>query len=99
MFGAGVELIGRKIGCIRRLCIRKVQDGYDDELFQVQENVPHVRGKVNEKYYTMLGELSQVGKKAANVYIHPDTTMNDLFLKTLKRDHYLRTSQGNADQS
>lgn len=33
MFGAGLELLGNKIPCIKKRFMRKVLDGYDDDLY------------------------------------------------------------------
>ena len=56
MFEAGLNLLAERIPCIRNRLIRKIRDGFDDELFTHKQGA-HVVGNGNDKYYSIVGAL------------------------------------------
>ena len=56
--------------CIQKYFLRKVQDGYDDSIFNIQENQAHVIGKGKEKYYSLVGAMKRFEVVKNEVEIH-----------------------------
>ena len=59
-FRATLLFIGERIGWVRRHLIPGVRDGFDDDLFQTEERVSHIRGKGRDKHYSLVRPVSEV---------------------------------------
>ena len=83
--GVGLQGVFAKIPFLRRLCIKKTRDGFEDNMFRLEEKVPHVLGQGVDKLYRLHTDLANESKLST-----PNggeiREMRDLFLEVINKE-------------